>query len=77
MPRGKRKRENLTLEEQLAAVESQISETEEQLNELKSKQKELSQAILEAQKEEMYRKVMESGRSIEEILEALSNTKDA
>lgn len=73
MPRGRRKQENLTLEEQLAAVESQILETEEQLKQLRFKKKELVKGVKEAKKEELYRKVIESGKSIEEILEALSN----
>lgn len=73
MPRGRRKQENLTLEEKFAAVESQISETEAQLTALKTKKKELTVAIKEAKKEELYKRVIESGKSIDEILEALSS----
>ena len=73
MPRGRKKQENLTLEEQLAAVENHISEMEAQLKDLKNRKKELTEAIKEAKKEEMYKKVIESGKSIDEILEALSS----
>ena len=73
MPRGRKKQENLTLEEQLVAVENQISEMEAQLKNLKNRKKELMEAIKEAKKEEMYKKVIESGKSIDEILEVLSS----
>ena len=73
MPRGRRKQENLTLEGQLVAVENQISDTEAQLKDLKKRKKEFTEAIKEAKKEELYIKVIESGKSIDEILEALSS----
>ena len=73
MPRGRKKQENLTLEEQLVAVENQISEMEAQLKDLKNRKKGLTEAIKEAKKEEMYKKVIESGKSIDEILEVLSS----
>lgn len=76
MARGRKKQETLTLEEQLAAVEKEITEYEGKLKALKEKKKALNKQIEEAQKEKIYRAVMESGRSIEEILAAISDKKE-
>lgn len=76
MARGRKKQETLTLEEQLAAVEKEITEYEGKLKALEEKKKALNNQIEEAQKEKIYRAVMESGRSIEEILAAISDKKE-
>nr|WP_297932787.1 flagellar export protein FliJ [uncultured Blautia sp.] len=76
MARGRKKQETLTLEEQLAAVEKEITEYEGKLKALKEKKKALNKQIEEAQKEKIYRAVVKSGRSIDEILEALSDKKE-
>ena len=75
MARGRKKQETLTLEEQLAAVEKEITEYEGKLKALKEKKKALNNQIEEAQKEKIYRAVVASGRSINEILAALSDEK--
>lgn len=75
MARGRKKQENLTLEEQLEVLTKEITECEEHLKELKNKRKELNKQIEEKQKEEIYRAVMRSGRKIEEVLAALSADK--
>lgn len=75
MARGRKKQENLTLEEQLEAVTKEITECEEHVKELKNKRKELNKQIEEKQKEEIYRAVIRSGRNIEEVLAALSADK--
>lgn len=75
MARGRKKQENLTLEEQLEVLTKEITECEEHLKELKNKRKELNKQIEEKQKEEIYRAVMRSGRNIEEVLAALSADK--
>lgn len=75
MARGRKKQETLTLEEQLAAVEKEITEYEGKLKALKEKKKALNNQIEEAQKEKIYRAVVASGRSIDEILAALSDEK--
>ena len=61
--------------EQLAAVEKEITEYEGKLKALKEKKKALNNQIEEAQKEKIYRAVVASGRSIDEILAALSDEK--
>lgn len=76
MARGRKKQETLTLEEQLAAVEKEITEYEGKLKALKEKKKALNNQIEEAQKEKIYRAVVESGRSIDEILAVLSDKKE-
>ena len=71
MARGRKKQVNLTLEEQLEAVDNEILECKEQLNDLKEKRKELNEQMEGIQKEKLYRAVVESGRSVEEVIEMI------
>lgn len=72
MARGRKKQVNLTLEEQLEAVDNEILECKEQLKNLKEKRKELSGQMEEIQKEKLYKAIVESGRSVEEVIEMIS-----
>lgn len=71
MARGRKKQVNLTLEEQLEAVDNEILECKEQLKNLKEKRKELYEQMVGTQKEKLYRAVVESGRSVEEVIEMI------
>lgn len=71
MARGRRKQENLTLEEQLEKLENQISEAEINLKDLKAKKKDLEAKIKEEQKEKLYKAVLQSGKSVDEIIARL------
>lgn len=72
MARGRKKQVNLTLEEQLEAVNSEIAQHEEQIKALKQKRKEIDKQMKEEKKEALYEAVVESGKSIEDILSNLS-----
>ena len=72
MARGRKKQVNLTLEEQLEAVNNEIAACEEQIKELKRKRKEIDKQIKEEKKEALFKAVEESGKSIDDILSALS-----
>ena len=72
MARG-RKKETRTLDEQLQAVIGEIATYEEKLKELRRRKKEIEQKITEDKKEAVYRAVMESGKSLDEVLAGLSN----
>ncbi len=80
MPRGRKKQENILLEEKLADVTEQIEKVETTLKELRRQKKEIEQQIEERKKEQLYKAVIESGKTIEEILEVLgkmdSDTKE-
>lgn len=71
MGRGRKKQENITLEEQLELVVKQIEETEASLKNLRQKRKEIEAKIKEEKKEELYKAVVASGKSIDEILAAI------
>ena len=71
MPRGRKKQETLTLEEQLQNLENQIAEADMNLKSLKAKKKELEAKIKEEQKEKLYKAVLQSGKSIDEIIARL------
>lgn len=73
MPRGRKKQENILLEEKLADVTEQIERVETTLKELRRQKKEIEQQIEERKKEQLYKAVIESGKTIEEILEVLGN----
>ena len=68
----RKKQENLTLEQQLEAVTNEIAECEAHPKELKEKKKTLNSQIEEKLKEELYRKVMKSGKNLDDVLAALS-----
>lgn len=72
----RKKQENLTWEEQLEIVEKEIAECKENIKTLKEKRKELISRIEEAQKDKLYKAVVESGKTIEEILEEVSKPKE-
>ena len=72
MARGRKKQVNLTLEDQLEAVNNEIAACEEQIKELKRKRKEIDKQIKEEKKEALFKAVEESGKSIDDILSALS-----
>ena len=72
----RKKQENLTREEQLEIVDKGIEECKENLKRLKEKRKEIVSQIEEEKKDKLYQAVAESGRSIEEVLEALSRQEE-
>ena len=72
MARG-RKKETSTLDEQLQAVIGEIATYEEKLKELRRRKKEIEQKITEDKKEALYKAVMESGKSLDEVLASLTN----
>ena len=71
MPRGRKKMEKITLEEQLALVDKGIEATERSLKNLRLKRKDLKIKIEEQQKDELYRLVQNSGKSLEEVIAML------
>ena len=72
MARG-RKKETRTLDEQLQAVIGEIATYEEKLKELRRRKKEIEQKITEDKKEALYKAVVESGKSLDEVLSSLTN----
>lgn len=71
MPRGRKKMEKITLEEQLVLVDKEIEDTETSLKNLRLKRKDLKIKIEEQQKDELYRLVRNSGKSLEEVIAML------
>ena len=65
MPRGRKKQENILLEEKLADVTEQIEKVETTLKELRRQKKEIEQQIEERKKEQLYKAVIKSGKTIE------------
>ena len=71
MPRGRRKQNVLTLEEQLVTVNERIQEVESELKQLRSQRKEIQEKIEEQKKETLFRAVIASGRTVEDVLAIL------
>ena len=71
MPRGRKKQENISLEERLADVTAQIEKAEETIKDLRRQRKEIEKQIEEQKKEQLYKAVVDSGKTIEEVLEVL------
>lgn len=76
MPRGRKKKEDITLEQQLENIATEIANKEAELKELKAKQKELKKQI-EAQKvNELLAIVEEKGMSIQEAIDLFADKKE-
>ena len=76
MPRGRKKKEDITLEQQLENIATEIANKEAELKELKAKQKELKKQV-EAQKvNELLAIVKEKGMSIQEAINLFSDKKE-
>ena len=71
MPRGRKKQNVLTVEEQLVTVNERIQEVENELKQLRSQRKEIQAKIEEREKETLFRAVVASGRTVEDVLEIL------
>lgn len=63
-------------EEQLALVDKEIEATESSLKNLRLKRKDLKIKIEEQQKDELYRLVQNSGKSLEEVIAMLKEEKE-
>ena len=72
MPRRK-KRENISLEEQLVTVEQKIKTTEAELKELRLKAKDLRKKIEDKQKDEIFSALIASGKTVEEVMKYLKS----
>ncbi len=69
--RGRRK-QNLTLEEQLARTEEEMETLELQMEELQEKKEAIKEQIAGQKKEALYQAALQSGKSMEEILAMLT-----
>ena len=67
----KKKQNVLTLEEQLVTVNERIQEVENELKQLRSQRKEIQEKIEEREKETLFRAVVASGRTVEDVLAIL------
>ncbi len=72
MPRRK-KLENISLEEQLVTVEQKIKTTEAELKELRLKAKDLRKKIEDKQKDEVFKALINSGKTVEDVLAYLKS----
>lgn len=76
MPRGRKKKEDITLEHQLENIATEIANKEAELKELKAKQKELKKQV-EAQKvNELLAIVEAKGMSIQEAIDLFADKKE-
>ena len=73
MPRGVRKTALESITEQLAQLDTQIQAEQEKLKGLKAKKNELLELKKKQELEDLYAKIQESGKTVEEVLEALQN----
>lgn len=71
---GKKKLENTSLEEQLEYVEQEIRTKESDLKELRHKAKEIQKEIEEKQKDELFKALVASGKTIDEVMRFIKAT---
>ena len=72
---GKTKKlENTSFEEQLEYVEQEIRTKESDLKELRHKAKEIQKEIEEKQKDELFKALVASGKTIDEVMRFIKAT---
>lgn len=72
----RKKQESFTLEQQLENINKEIAEREEELKKLREKRKEITTKIEEEKKEALYKAVIASGKTIEEVLAAITDKQE-
>ena len=70
----RKKLENTSLEEQLEYVEQEIRTKESDLKELRHKAKEIQKEIEEKQKDELFKALVASGKTIDEVMRVIKAT---
>ena len=70
----RKKLENTSLEEQLEYVEQEICTKESDLKELRHKAKEIQKEIEEKQKDELFKALVASGKTIVEVMRFIKAT---
>lgn len=70
----RKKLENTSLEEQLEYVEQEICTKESDLKELRHKAKEIQKEIEEKQKDELFKALVASGKTIDEVMRFIKAT---
>ena len=65
---ARRSKKNLTIEEELAGLKEEITKCEDEIKRLTDRKKELKHIIEQKQTEALYQAVLQSGKSIEEVL---------
>ena len=70
----RKKLENTSLEEQMEYVEQEICKKESDLKELRHKAKEIQKEIEEKQKDELFKALVASGKTIDEVMRFIKAT---
>lgn len=73
MPRGKRKTALESITEQLAQIDTQIQAEQEKIKSLEAKKKELLELKKKQELDDLYEKIQASGKTVEEIFEAIQH----
>lgn len=73
MPRGRKKKEILTVDQKIMKVEGEIQELNETLKAKKAELKALQKEKESEDKQVLLEAIKESGKSVDEILEMLKN----
>lgn len=72
MARGRKKKVDLSYEDQLIQIEEKITKCFEEIKSLKAAKKEIEKKIKDANAEKLIAAVEESGKSIDEVINMLS-----
>lgn len=72
MARGRKKKVDLSYEDQLIQIEEKITKCSEEIKSLKTAKKEIEKKIKDANAEKLIAAVEESGKSIDEVINMLS-----
>lgn len=73
MPRGRKKTDPDTLEQQLKSLDAEIESYQQKIREAKEKKKDLTEQKKKRDLETLYALIQSSGKSVEEVLQVLKN----
>lgn len=71
MPRGRKKSPLQTWKEQISKIDDEIAKHEDKIKQLESRKKELLDLKKKQELNELYTKIKESGKTVDEVLKLL------
>lgn len=74
---ARRSKKNLTIEEELISLQNEITECEDDIKRFTDRKKELKQLIEQKQMEALYQAVLQSGKSIQEVIDLINSGSQA
>lgn len=73
---ARKRKKNLTTEEELVELEREVTECEDKIQKLTERKKELEQLIEQKKMEALHQAMVEAGKSMEEVMSLIRENKE-